>query len=100
MFNLLGKALGSVFKTIGNMTKRMQGKEPEGNKGKRRRYEVDAIRDSRTCEVCLRKDGTIVIVDPSDTVDQIATRMKENTPPFHINCRCQLKPIGIFRGVF
>jgi SPP1 gp7 family putative phage head morphogenesis protein len=92
-------AIANAAKNIGRSispstkTKLRQKERPE-----RRRYKVSAIRDSKTCKVCKRMDGTLIVVNSDDSVEAIAKRNKK-TPPFHVQCRCTLEKVGIFRGV-
>jgi SPP1 gp7 family putative phage head morphogenesis protein len=92
-------AIANAAKNIGrNISSSTKTKLRRKERPDRRRYKVSAIRDSKTCKVCRSKDGTIIIVNSDDSVATIAKRMKK-TPPFHINCRCTLEKVGIFRGV-
>jgi hypothetical protein len=44
-------------------------------------------------------DGTVVIMDATNSAEQIAKIMKDKVPPLHYNCRCTLEETGIFGGV-
>jgi SPP1 gp7 family putative phage head morphogenesis protein len=91
----IAKAAKGIGRSVSSATKT---KLRQNEKPDRRRYKVSAIRDSKTCKVCRYNDGTIIVVNSDDSVAAIAKRMKK-TPPFHINCRCTLEKVGIFRGV-
>jgi SPP1 gp7 family putative phage head morphogenesis protein len=91
----IAKAAKSIGRSISSATKT---RLKQDDKPERRRYKVSAIRDSKTCKLCKRMDGTLIIVNSDDSVEAIAKRMKK-TPPYHPNCRCTLEKVGIFRGV-
>jgi SPP1 gp7 family putative phage head morphogenesis protein len=103
MLGAIARGIGAIARGIANIARRIGGRtktrlREQEEKPERRRYEVSAIRDSKTCKLCKRMDGTTIVVNSDDSVADIAKRMK-NTPPFHVQCRCTLEKVGIFRGV-
>jgi hypothetical protein len=100
MLGALTRGIGGILGAINKIGSRIKGRATSTtSKPKRRRYKVSAIRDSRTCALCQRMDGTVVIMDATNSAEQIAKIMKDKVPPFHINCRCTLEETGIFGGV-
>jgi hypothetical protein len=83
----ISKAIRSVLRST-NTERRAEDRKPEY-----RTYRVSAIRDSKTCALCRDKDGTNITISSDDSVETIAKRMKEDIPPFHINCRCTLERV-------
>jgi hypothetical protein len=83
----ISKAIRSVLRST-NTERRAEDRKPEY-----RTYRVSAIRDLSTCPFCKEKDGTQITISSDDSVETIAKRMKEDIPPFHINCRCTLERV-------
>jgi SPP1 gp7 family putative phage head morphogenesis protein len=104
MLGAIARGIGAIARGIANIARRIGGRtktrlREQEEKPERRTYRLNAIRDSKTCKLCRDKDGTTFVVSSDDSVEDIAARMSSVVPPIHINCRCTLEKVGIFRGV-
>lgn len=99
MFGGIARGIASLARGISRIVSRVQRGRLDGeDEPTRRRYKVSAVRDSKTCAVCRRKDGTTVTVQSNDSVETIVKRLREQVPPFHPNCRCILEQVGTQRS--